>query len=238
LRLFAQPLNVHYRVPKLINSILDALPSRADYLEVGIFEGSTFQNVIADERWGVDIDPAFDTTVLPRNSRVFVQTSDSFFAELPIEKKFDMVYIDAEHTFEQAYRDLVAAMNHLKPKGVVLLDDTVPEDEIASIPNEKDSKIEVKRVHGKTIWPHQGDVWKLILQVSQSHPELEVRSVLEGSRPRTIMWRRSQVLKEIKVEATEGVEELSYRQVFASGIPKEFGVKPLAEILDEIRQRR
>jgi len=233
-----QPLDIHRRVPGLINSILDALPSRANYLEVGIFKGETFQNVIADEKWGVDIDPAFDTRVLPRNSRVFVQTSDSFFAEIPIEKKFDMVYIDAEHTFEQSYRELVAAMNHLKPKGVILLDDTVPQDEIASIPNEKESKIEAQRVHGTTSWPHQGDVWKLIFQVSQAHPDLEIRSVLQPSRPRTIVWRRSQVSKEIKVEATDGVEKLSYRQVFASGIPKEFGVKPLAEILHEIRQRR
>ena len=237
LRLLVQPLNINRRVAGLINSILSELPSRMSYLEIGIFKGETFQNIVANERWGVDIDPAFDTRVLPRNSRVFTQTSDSFFAELPAEKKFDMVYIDAEHTFRQAYRELVAAFNHLEPDGVILLDDTVPENEIAAIPDEKESKIEAQRVYGAKIWPHQGDVWKLIFQVTQSHPDLEIRTVLQPSRPRTIMWRRDRASGKIKIESTAGVDGLLYKNVFASGIPNEFGVKPLAEILDEIRNR-
>jgi len=236
-RIFKQPMDTEYGVAGIINAVLQVLPSRAHYLEVGIFRGATFQNVIAGERLGVDIDPAFDTRVLPRNSRVFTQTSDSFFAELPAEKKFDMVYIDAEHTFGQAYRELVAAFNHLEPDGVILLDDTVPENEIAAIPDEKESKIEAQRVHGTTIWAHQGDVWKLIFQVTQSHPDLEIRTVLQPSRPRTIMWRRGRASGKMKIESTAGADGLLYKNVFASGIPKEFGVKPLAEILDEIRNR-
>ena len=230
-------MDTEYGVAGIINAVLQVLPSRAHYLEVGIFRGATFQNVIAGERWGVDIDPAFDTRVLPRNSRVFTQTSDSFFAELPAEKKFDMVYIDAEHTFGQAYRELVAAFNHLEPDGVILLDDTVPENEIAAIPDEKESKIEAQRVHGTTIWAHQGDVWKLIFQVTQSHPDLVIRTVLQPSRPRTIMWRRGRASGKMKIESTFGVDGLLYKNVFASGIPNEFGVKLLAEILDEIRNR-
>ena len=237
-RLLPRPLDAHRGVAGVINQIFDVLPQRKNYLEVGIFKGATFQNILAGEKWGVDIAPSFDYSELPKNSRVFVEPSDNFFAGLAVEKKFDMVYIDAEHTFHQAYRELVHSINHLEKWGVILLDDTVPQDPIAAIPNETESKEAAIRIHGKTVWSHQGDVWKLIFQVRNKHKNLTVRTILHPSRPRTIIWINDTFESKMALEETENVMSLTFEDVFSSGIPNEFGVRELGEILDEIRSRR
>lgn len=236
--LLPRPLDTKYGVSGVINSILNVLPKRENYLEVGIFKGATFQSVIADNKWGVDIDPAFDITKLPRNTTVFVNSSDNFFAELRPDKKFDMIYIDAEHTFVQAYRELVHSINHLNNWGVILLDDTVPFDSVAAISDESESKREAIRVHGSNKWSHQGDVWKLILQVSELHKELVVRTVLGPSRPRTIMWRNGLFGTEMQSAPTDKLASLTYETAFAQGIPKEFGVQDLSYIVAEIQNRK
>jgi hypothetical protein len=217
---------------------LNVLPKRENYLEVGIFKGATFQSVIAGTKWGVDIDPAFDITKLPRNTTVFVSPSDNFFAELSSDKMFDMIYIDAEHTFAQAYRELVHSVNHLNNWGVVLLDDTVPFDKIAAISDESESKREAIRVHGSNKWSHQGDVWKLIMQVSEFHKDLVVRTVLGPSRPRTIMWRSDLFGSKMRLAPTDKLASLTYESAFASGIPNEFRVKELSDIIAELQVRK
>ena len=238
LRLLPRPLDGHRGVTGVINQILDVLPQRQNYLEVGIFKGATFQNVVAGEKWGVDIAPAFDYTRVPKNSRVIVKPSDDFFADLAAEKKFDMIYIDAEHTFHQAYRELVHSINHLEKWGVILLDDTVPADSIAAIPNQTESKEAASRIHGETVWSHQGDVWKLVLQVRNKHKNLTVRTILQPSRPRTIMWINQSFTSKMALEDTEYLAPLTYEDAFASGIPKEFEIRELNEILEEIRTRK
>ena len=150
---------------------------------------------------------------------------------------FDMIYVDGEHTFEQAYRDLVNSINHLSKWGVVLLDDTVPKDSIAAIPSEAESKIASLRVHGTDTWTHQGDVWKLILQVNEFHKDLTVRTVLGPSRPRTLMWRNRSFGTIMDCVPSPQLEQLTYEAAFSQGIPTEFGVSDLANILTELQNR-
>lgn len=237
-RLLPRPLDVQLGVTGVINEILSELPQRENYLEVGIFKGATFQNVVAGQKWGVDIAPAFDYEKLPKNSRVIVKSSDDFFADLAVDMKFDLVYIDAEHTFHQAYRELVHSINHLENWGVILLDDTVPENAIAAIPNETESKEAAMRIHGKSVWAHQGDVWKLIFQVRNRHRDLTVRTILQPSRPRTIMWVNKSFDSKMTLEDTAYLAPLTYEDAFASGIPDYFEVRGLNEILLEIRARK
>ena len=236
-RLLPRPLDKKSGVAGVINKTLDALPQRSNYLEVGIFKGATFQNVVAGAKWGVDIEPAFDYSKLPKNAQVFVQPSDVFFAELADDKKFDMIYIDAEHTFGQAYRELVHSFNHLEKWGVILLDDTVPQDSIASIPSEAESKEAALRMHGTTVWPHQGDVWKLIMQVREKHKNIAVRTIAGPSRPRTFMWASEQLGSKMNLESAEQLSSLTYDESFKFGIPEQFGVRELSDVLAEIRKR-
>jgi hypothetical protein len=237
-RLLPRPLDKERGVAGVINKAFDALPQRNSYLEVGIFKGATFQNVIAGEKWGVDIEPSFDFSRLPKNTRVFVQPSDTFFAQLAVDKKFDMVYIDAQHTFDQAYRELVHSFNHLEKWGVILLDDTVPENSIASIPSEAESKEASLRLHGTTVWSHQGDVWKVIMQVREKHKNIAVRTIVGPSRPRTFMWVNEQLNSNMILESAEHLSALTYDEAFQFGIPKQFDVRDFGDVLVEIKNRR
>ncbi len=236
-RLLPRPLDKKSGVSGVINKTLDALPQRSNYLEVGIFKGATFQNVVSGVKWGVDIEPSFDYSKLPKNTRVFVQPSDTFFSQLAGDKKFDMVYIDAEHTFAQAYRELVHSFNHLEKWGVILLDDTVPQNSIAAIPSEAESKEVALRMHGTCVWPHQGDVWKLIMQVREKHENITVRTIVGPSRPRTFMWANKKFDSKMNLESAEQVSSLTYDESFKFGIPEQFGVRELSDVLEEIRKR-
>jgi hypothetical protein len=87
------------------------------YLEIGVDEGRTFENVVCAERWGVDPSPKFDMSRLPDGATFFRLTSDEFFAGLSAEKGFDVVFLDGLHTFEQTYTDLVNALARGPPQG-------------------------------------------------------------------------------------------------------------------------
>lgn len=58
--------------------------------------------------------------------------SDTYFSSLAPEVTFDIVFLDGLHTFEQTKADLFNALRHV-PRGVILIDDTVPEDETAAL---------------------------------------------------------------------------------------------------------
>ena len=71
--------------PRRINRLLAAFPEPTRYLEIGVFQGSTLENVCATYRCGVEPRPKFDATKLPKGVTVHVCTSDEFFADLEPE---------------------------------------------------------------------------------------------------------------------------------------------------------
>ena len=87
------------------------------YLEIGVRrKASMFDEILCPERTGVDPDPAANAD--------FQMTSDAFFAAT--DARFDIVFIDGNHTGEQVTRDILNALDHLEPGGVILLHDMNP----------------------------------------------------------------------------------------------------------------
>ena len=95
--------------------------------------GLTFDSICAAQRTAVEPSPLFDTRHLPPGVVLFQGTSDDFFASLPPEATFDVVYVDGHHVYEQAYRDVINAFRHLSRHGVVVVDDVVPADEVSAM---------------------------------------------------------------------------------------------------------
>ena len=50
-------------------------------------------------------------------------------------EQFDVIYLDGLHVFEQTLRDLMNALHHLQPHGVIVVDDTRPPTYLASLPD-------------------------------------------------------------------------------------------------------
>lgn len=206
-----------------INKLLNGIPSAKNYLEIGLSAGKTFQNVKFAFRVGVDPHPLFALDKLPKQSNVYSITSDDYFA-ICEEPTFDLVFIDGLHTFDQTYRDLIHSLE-LCPTGLILIDDVVPSDEFSAMRDQMESQAARKKagIRGSS-W--HGDVFKVILCLSDHHPELSVRTIVGSGNPQTLVWRKKlgakiESAKKLQLEKYMGIK---YQDVFLDGPPDYFFV--------------
>jgi len=92
------------------------------YLELGIRWGETFKYIrpLVDKAIGVDI---IDVDFIDKDS-FFCMTTNEFFSQ--IKEKFDVIFIDACHKFEQVKKDFLNAVKCLEKGGAIFLHDTDP----------------------------------------------------------------------------------------------------------------
>ena len=208
-----------------INRLHAALPSMRSYLEIGLAEGRTFENVSLPIRVGVDPRPRFDMKHLPEGAEVFATTSDRFFATN--ERRFDVVFIDGLHTFEQAYRDLVNAFQ-VCPIGGVLVDDVVPSDDVSAMRDLERSIAERER-RGLPGKPWHGDVFRMVLCLAEHHDELEFRTIVRSGNPQLLAWRPDpgRATSAVSDDVLRTYASASFEENFSHGVPPTF--RPASE---------
>lgn len=219
--LMPHPMPLHQgHSPRRINLMLERLPRHERYLEVGLLEGHTFENVRAPVRWGVDPCPLFNLDRLPPGATVKVATSDRFFEELWGGESFDFVFLDGLHTFRQTYRDLINAFR-VCPKGIILVDDVVPVDEVSAMPDRDEAmraheRLALRRDPG--IW--HGDVFKVLLLVAGQHPEVSFRTIVGDDNAQAVVWRPrpDAVVQAVDSILLDEIDRVSYGDVFANGV--------------------
>ena len=108
------------------------------YLEIGCDDDYSFKKIDVPEKTGVD----------PYSGGNFKGTSDEFF--LQNKKKFDCIFIDGLHEYDQVCKDLDNSLNCINEGGIIFLHDALP----ANVHQQA-----VPRY--KIIW--NGDVWKSIV---------------------------------------------------------------------------
>ena len=114
----------------------------SDYLEIGCDRDQLFSKIEIKNKTGVD----------PVSGGTIRKTSDVFFREN--DKKFDIIFIDGLHTYEQVKKDILNSVNSLKENGIILVHDCMPDCL---------SKQAVPRY--RMVW--NGDVWKAIVDLRQ-----------------------------------------------------------------------
>lgn len=119
------------------------------YLEIGVENGTCFSNVNCRYKTGVDPDPRSAATVF--------MTSDEYFESISDDVKFDIIFIDGLHRYEQCYRDIVNATKHLNDGGFILCHDMNPLDKMAAAPEQIDN----------LAW--NGDVWRSFVKFRQDY---------------------------------------------------------------------
>jgi hypothetical protein len=209
------------------------------YLEIGIFEGRTIERVEVRDRVGVDPAPRFDVERLPNGFSFFAMESDKYFESLSRDATFDLAFLDGLHTFEQTKADLFNTLLHI-PSGVILIDDTVPEDEDAALIDRNETNAR-RLAKGSKLDSWMGDVWRLVSYIDRHLPELDFRTIVGSGNEQTLVWRRR--YGEAIVEPPDAESEsISYRDVFANGIPSYFRPSTEAEAIEAclagIRQQR
>lgn len=127
------------------------------YLEIGVNDnkqpGWNWINIKCELKHGVD--PNVETT--------FKMTSDDFFENHTLEK-YDIIFIDGLHIFEQVYKDIINSLNCLEKNGTIVVHDCNPIMEITQ-----------RRIRESDAW--HGDVWKSILKLRIENPNVEIYTV-------------------------------------------------------------
>jgi hypothetical protein len=196
--------------PRRINKISDQLKSRS-YLEIGVHEGLTFKNVNVNSRVAVDPNFAFDITNYKNENTSFERlTSDSFFSQLAISNKFDFIFIDGLHTFEQTYRDLCNVFLHWHAGSVILIDDTLPDDVYSALSNHA-LAIKFRLEAGGVGQSWHGDVFKTIFALHDFHPGLNYRTITGSGNPQTLIWQsKSNSARTPLFNSLEKISRLTY----------------------------
>jgi hypothetical protein len=178
---------------EVVQGILNCIPE-ANYLEIGVDSGITFHELKARRKVAVDPHFKFDQQEAAQrhpNCEYHAVTSDAFFGNLGSGEKFDVIYVDGLHTFEQTLRDLLNSIAHLADGGAVIIDDVLPSSYSASLPDLEEA-FALKRYFDPEIkdasW--MGDVYKLVFFISTFLQKFSFATVMEN-HGQLIMWRET-----------------------------------------------
>ncbi len=158
------------------------------YLEIGVNNGDNFFPIEISHKVAVDPSFAFSPerqkeweTKNPDNLKAqYVNaTSDDFFAQTAASERFDVVFIDGLHTYQQSLQDVLNSLDRLNDNGVIMMHDCKPPHVAAALPApslqaaEDLQKNAATRVPGwDGIWC--GDVWKTIGYLRSNRSDLRV----------------------------------------------------------------
>jgi hypothetical protein len=126
------------------------------YLEIGTGKGQNFNKINCSIKHSVD--PEYPST--------FVMTSDKFFQELDDSEKYDIIFIDGDHSKRAVVRDVDNSLEHLSDDGIILVHDMSPTS----------AKVAKKRPkEGRATW--YGDGYKYLIILRATNPLLIVRTI-------------------------------------------------------------
>ena len=122
----------------IINQIIKTKKFKS-YLEIGCQSDVNFSKIIIKNKIGVD----------PQSGGTHRMTSDDFFKQN--KNKFDLIFIDGLHIYEQVLKDIENSLKILNENGVILIHDCLP----AKIWHQT-----IPQTHSS--W--NGDVWKALVE--------------------------------------------------------------------------
>ncbi len=133
------------------------------YVEIGCRTGRSLALARCPS---IGVDPDYEITAeLVAPTRLFAQTSDSFFAREDfwevLEERPDLSFIDGMHLVEYALRDFIGLERCSKPSSVILIDDVLPA-RTRGMSRERKGKY----------WT--GDVYRLVPILREYRPDLAV----------------------------------------------------------------
>ena len=120
------------------------------YLEIGVRDKSgNFDKINVPHK--ICVDPDVDAKA------TYVMTSDEYFERYKL--MFDLIFVDGLHYADQAYRDILNALDCLNYGGFVVVHDCLPETELMQeLPQRSEE------------WT--GDVWKAFVRLRTERDDL------------------------------------------------------------------
>lgn len=104
-----------------------------NYLELGVRCGRTFLEISKLSKRATAVDICNPQFPIPENATYHKMTTDYFF-DNNADKLYDLIFIDADHSFEQSYKDFINASTRIMDDGFIILHDTYPYDPVLHQP--------------------------------------------------------------------------------------------------------
>jgi hypothetical protein len=189
-------------------SVLAQSSGAKAYLEIGVAKGGTFLHTTFFEvRHGVDPLFRFDTGPHESESvRFFAVKSDEFFVHhADPQQKYDIIFLDGRHTFEQTFRDFCCSQAHAHDGTIWLIDDVHPSDIFSAFPDPRTANRH-RESHGLPGKDWMGDVFKVVFAIHDFFPNLSYRTVIGRGRPQTVVIHRQ---RESFAPVFTGLEQIS-----------------------------
>jgi hypothetical protein len=125
-RVYDIPSTLEYKKTEHYSNLIKwlvKLTNCQSYLELGVESGSNIREIenFVNLCVGVDIN---ELNTEKNNIEFFQMPTDDFFKNN--QRKFDIIFIDADHTFEQVKKDFDNSLMILNKYGVIILHDTDP----------------------------------------------------------------------------------------------------------------
>lgn len=115
------------------------------YLEIGVADNSTFNSIPLPLNNKIGVDPLDGGT--------HKMTSDEFF--LNNHKKFNVIFIDGLHIYEQCQIDCINSLKFIDNNGIIIFHDFLPK-------NYLEEKVPRKQ------YSWTGDIWKVAVELCNS----------------------------------------------------------------------
>ncbi len=143
------------------------------YLEIGCDKDQNFSKIKVESKVGVD----------PLRGGTIRSTSDEFFKKN--HDKFDLIFLDGLHTYNQTIKDINNSLEHLNSNGVIIIHDCLPKKIWNQI---------VPRMYGH--W--NGDVWKAIVE-SRTLSDIDTYTCVADHGLGVIFKRKNRNLLNLKL---------------------------------------
>jgi hypothetical protein len=212
-------------------AIRDMIGARR-YLEIGVSRGATFHALDFERQVAVDPRFRFDPAEHAAPNRIYHETtSDSYFTRIAgPDERFDLIFIDGLHTFEQTLRDLVCALAALDDGGALLIDDVLPNDVYSALRDQKEA-VQARAAAGGKGKSWHGDVYKVVFALHDFFPMLDYRTFKDGGNPQTLAIRRPRRDFSPRFDDLEAISRLGYFELRQPENLAAFNLAPEAEVL-------
>ena len=150
--------NEPYKRQAFINKAISKFRN-CKYLEIGVDKNQVFNSIplSVNDKFGVD----------PISGGNMRMTSDDFFKEFK-HLKFDVIFIDGLHEYEQCKKDCINSLNQLNDGGIIFFHDFLPR-----------SEFEEKVPRQQISWT--GDVWKVAVELNNcDNAEFKIINIDNG----------------------------------------------------------
>jgi hypothetical protein len=169
---------------QIIQSIINRKSYKL-YLEIGCDQNQLFSKIKIKTKIGVD----------PVSGGNIRETSDNFFKKNNI--KFDIVFIDGLHEYDQVKKDINNSLLFLNDDGVIFLHDCMPRDFFyQAVPR------------SRSAW--NGNVWKNIVE-SRTKPEIDTYVIHADQGIGMILKRPNRKLLNLNIN---NFKKLKYKDFF------------------------